>query len=503
MPDEPTWLVWNVEGADSVQVRSPSGVAYHVAPRDSLYLDPPEYYNWTVTAWNSAGPSTKSTYLYGPYIEFNEFYADPPAIVLGDSTTLHWDIDNVLSVEIEGMEGSFPPQGQMVVHPTESRGYEMWALGPTSRSYRVAPVRVDQTADRPATIMVSASPDSFVHEPEPILPTGPGESVRYEVYVRIENVLGTISRVYFNLEIPEWLEVASWESNGTMFWSDTYLGENFKVRPYFCEPNTLQTAWLLKGTLEQVADPPEGETPVIRIHPGSEPGAEVRRVSPTWRWCGWDAEFGFTVPGVGLEPALPMRLLPEGVPVLRLPLVSRWVPRGLELAWDGMPVSGFASLELLRSVSGAPFETVATVRPEEPWVDPSAVRLFDEGALRYQLVGVTDVGVIWRSEELLVRAAPDLVRPSVTRLLGARPNPFNPQTTIHWELANPGPVTISIYDLAGRRVREWSLPEQPWGPGKLDWDGTDRRGARAASGVYLIRMHADQVVATKRVTLLK
>ena len=56
------------------------------------------------------------------------------------------------------------------------------------------------------------------------------------------------------------------------------------------------------------------------------------------------------------------------------------------------------------------------------------------------------------------------LRPVRTRLVGARPNSFNPSTTIHWELANPGTVSVAIYDLAGRRVRDWRIESRNWGP---------------------------------------
>ena len=69
------------------------------------------------------------------------------------------------------------------------------------------------------------------------------------------------------------------------------------------------------------------------------------------------------------------------------------------------------------------------------------------------------------------------------------PNPFNPRTELRFALERGGPVTVEIYDLAGRRVhtlvREQELAA---GPQALAWDGRDEDGRGAASGIYLARV---------------
>lgn len=65
------------------------------------------------------------------------------------------------------------------------------------------------------------------------------------------------------------------------------------------------------------------------------------------------------------------------------------------------------------------------------------------------------------------------------------PNPFNPETTIEFELAASGPVIIRIYDLAGRLIKE--LANREYGPGRhrAQWDGSDNRSKRMATGLYI------------------
>jgi hypothetical protein len=86
----------------------------------------------------------------------------------------------------------------------------------------------------------------------------------------------------------------------------------------------------------------------------------------------------------------------------------------------------------------------------------------------------------------------------------ARPNPFNPRTTLRFELSQPARVDLTVYDLAGRRVKTLleSEPSQA-GTFEMVWNGTDDLGLRVASGVYLVRMRAGAFEAIRRVTLLK
>jgi len=92
--------------------------------------------------------------------------------------------------------------------------------------------------------------------------------------------------------------------------------------------------------------------------------------------------------------------------------------------------------------------------------------------------------------------------PSVT-LHQNYPNPFNPRTTIAWETAGAGDVTLSVFDVRGRRVRTLFEGYQPAGARSVEWDGTDDRGAAVASGVYYYRLEAGSATTTKRMVLLK
>jgi hypothetical protein len=84
------------------------------------------------------------------------------------------------------------------------------------------------------------------------------------------------------------------------------------------------------------------------------------------------------------------------------------------------------------------------------------------------------------------------------------PNPFNPITTIAYDIPDGGAnVNITIYDIAGRRVRTLVDEHRPAGVFSVQWNGDDDRGQRVASGVYFYRMRARAFVDTKKMVLLK
>ena len=91
----------------------------------------------------------------------------------------------------------------------------------------------------------------------------------------------------------------------------------------------------------------------------------------------------------------------------------------------------------------------------------------------------------------------------LVRLLPARPNPFNPSTEISFELSRPRAVELSIHTLSGQRVRTLLAGPAPAGISRFVWDGRDRGGSVAASGLYLVRLVAGGDILTMKVLLLK
>lgn len=85
----------------------------------------------------------------------------------------------------------------------------------------------------------------------------------------------------------------------------------------------------------------------------------------------------------------------------------------------------------------------------------------------------------------------------------SHPNPFNPSTTIRFELPQSGPVELTIYDAAGRRVRTLLHEARDAGSHDVVWRGLDDSGQPVASGVYTCRLRAGSYEETRRMTLIK
>ncbi|MBN1755247.1 T9SS type A sorting domain-containing protein [bacterium] len=83
------------------------------------------------------------------------------------------------------------------------------------------------------------------------------------------------------------------------------------------------------------------------------------------------------------------------------------------------------------------------------------------------------------------------------------PNPFNASTTISFAVDEPSQVELTIYNIKGEIVSR--LVDSHLSPGyyRVNWDGTDRNGTEAGSGIFLCRLSNGTKVLTQKMTLLK
>ena len=98
--------------------------------------------------------------------------------------------------------------------------------------------------------------------------------------------------------------------------------------------------------------------------------------------------------------------------------------------------------------------------------------------------------------------------PEKTALLANYPNPFNPETWIPYQLAEPATVSLHIYAVNGALVCTLDLGHQPAGVYQertraAYWDGRNQLGELVASGVYFYRLTAGDFTATRRMLIKK
>ena len=83
------------------------------------------------------------------------------------------------------------------------------------------------------------------------------------------------------------------------------------------------------------------------------------------------------------------------------------------------------------------------------------------------------------------------------------PNPFNPITTLRYDLPSDALVTLSIYDMLGREIVQLVNTTQDAGFKAVQWDATDIHSKIVSAGVYLYQIQAGEFVQTKKMVLLK
>ena len=177
------------------------------------------------------------------------------------------------------------------------------------------------------------------------------------------------------------------------------------------------------------------------------------------------------------------------------------------LRWSTGLARGLAGFRVLRAADDGAYTEVGYVGAEQ-----APLR---DGAHAFHFV---DTGVVANVDYryLLEESYPDRpvgegfrhgpfeLRFSVSNALEQNvPNSFNPRTSIRFSVAQEARTRLVVYDLRGRVVRV--LVDEVLRPDVYTrvWDGTDDRGARVSSGVYLYRLETEGFTAARKMTLLR
>ena len=93
--------------------------------------------------------------------------------------------------------------------------------------------------------------------------------------------------------------------------------------------------------------------------------------------------------------------------------------------------------------------------------------------------------------------------PLNNKLLNNYPNPFNPSTTISFEVANSSNINIEIFNSKGQRIK--TLVNKSYVPGKYSvvWDGTNQNNDTCSSGIYYSKMISGDYSSIQKMLLIK
>ena len=244
-------------------------------------------------------------------------------------------------------------------------------------------------------------------------------------------------------------------------------------------------------------------------------GENILLVAVYNSWGGWDGFFGFETGTAYTVRAQPTgRLLAADVnqdgqvTLADLAVVTAALgqtnpanPR-VDVNGDGL-VDG-KDIAIIGEFLGQSTNPAAPASVALPvWLTPEMVQQWlnllyieDDGSLAFQ-------HAIAKLEGLLASIVPEK-----TSLLANYPNPFNPETWIPYQLANPAAVSVSIYSADGKLVRMLALGHRPAGVYQSRsraayWDGRNEFGERVASGVYFYALTAGDFTATRKMLIRK
>ncbi len=175
----------------------------------------------------------------------------------------------------------------------------------------------------------------------------------------------------------------------------------------------------------------------------------------------------------------------------------------MNLAWVNLDTGLAIPLTGIQEV----VSDIPTVMGSSPVISPDGTRV----CFTYTDATMMDGNRILRNELHIIELG-DLVSivpmsvasaPAPYPTLVNYPNPFNPSTTLSFTLPESGFTELSIYNLAGQKIRTLVAGDMAEGTHEALWDGKNDRGVMVSSGIYFSHLKAGEQVITGRMMLVK
>ena len=198
----------------------------------------------------------------------------------------------------------------------------------------------------------------------------------------------------------------------------------------------------------------------------------------------------------------------EQVAVELSSFVGEVVEKRVVLNWTTVSQTNNAGFRVLRSTDQETYEVVSELIAGAGTTDQLMDYTFEDANLPavelvYYVLEQIDIdGTVHRSDPIEVLLGARFLLPTEFAS-SVYPNPFNPSTTISYDLPVDADVSIVIYDAIGQEIRQLVSEYRAAGRYNVRWDSKDHLGRSVGSGVYIAKIKAGQHTALQKMLLLK
>lgn len=172
----------------------------------------------------------------------------------------------------------------------------------------------------------------------------------------------------------------------------------------------------------------------------------------------------------------------------------------VKLSWQLSVDAGVTDFRISRSTDGGVWLLLdeAQVKREENRYSYVDICTEPGHSYSYRIELSNDDGTV------LLFETEEMVSPVLaTTLFQNYPNPFNPSTTLKFYLPETSGVTLDIYDIAGRHITRLYEGVRTSGMHTVEWNGSDSKGNRVSSGVYIYRLVTGKDIFSRKMLMLR
>lgn len=220
--------------------------------------------------------------------------------------------------------------------------------------------------------------------------------------------------------------------------------------------------------------------------------------------------------GAGLHDVFLIRLAPPAMPLFTVTPDSLWFGSAAagDTLIDSVAVQNTGTADLvITSITSS--NTHFSIFPASGTIAPDSTAQFyiqfsapapgsQQGFLVFHHNGPSSPDSVFVQADVITGFAAD--EGEITPAFAVEPNypnPFNPSTTIRFQLPRAGDVRLVIYNLMGQPVRTLLSARAPEGVHKQVWDGRDDRGKEVSSGVYIYRLTTKDFTESRKMVLIR